>query len=46
VDNATAFSPNPKRTENWVIGHTYVDKWFSEATEFKLSDGLESGILY
>ena len=43
-DWAPAFSLHPERTENWVIGHTYVDKWFSEATEFKLSDGLESGI--
>jgi len=41
---APAFSPNPERTENWVIGDTYVDKRFSEATEYKESDGLESGI--
>ena len=43
-DWAPAFTPHPERTENWVIGNTYVDKRFSEETEYKESDGLESGI--
>ena len=43
-DWAPAFTPNPERTELITIGNTYVDKRFSDAPEFKESDGLESGI--
>jgi hypothetical protein len=41
---APAFTPNSERTELITIGNRYVDKWFSEATEYKESDSLESGI--